>query len=380
MRRQLVSVGCRSLLAAVLVALMSSPAGAQTLPAPWTSSDIGAPAVSGSATHSNGTFTIKGAGTDIWQTSDQFRFVYQPFSGDGEIVARVASVSNTHEWAKAGVMLRESLTAQSRHASMFVSVSMGNASQRRPETGGFSYHTGGSSAGPPTWVRLVRAGDLIQAYRSSNGSSWTLVGSETIPMGETIYVGLAVTAHNSTTATTAVVDNVRITGGNTPGSQPPAVSITSPTNGAQYTAPATMVIQATASDPEGRMAAVAFYSGGTLIGTDTTAPYSMSWTTSSSGTYSLTAVASDLDGASTTSGAVSVTIVSPNGAPSVTLTSPAASSSYTAPATINMAATASDPEGQLTRVEFYNGTTLLGSDTTAGTPSRGRTSRQGPTR
>jgi regulation of enolase protein 1 (concanavalin A-like superfamily) len=336
----------------------------QGLPAGQQSVDIGSPAIAGSTAYSSGVYTIKAGGTDIWDTADQFRFVYQPMTGNGEIVARVASIGNAHAWSKAGVMVREALTAQSRHASMFASAGKGYAFQRRPETAGLSLHTTGGAGTPPGWVRLVRTGDLFQAYRSANGTSWTAVGSDTIPMGATVYVGLAVSSHNVSATTTAVIDSLRITGGST-SNQPPAVSVTSPASGARFTMPVTVTITATATDPEGRMASVEFFADSTLIGRDTSSPYTASWSPSSAGTYSLTAVAHDAEGNRTTSGAVSVTVQSANTAPTVTLTSPANGARYTSPATINIAATASDPEGQLARVEFYNGPALLGSDTTA---------------
>ena len=75
--------------------------------------------------------------------------------------------------------------------------------------------------------RLVRTGDLFQAYQSTDGVTWRLVGSETILMGETVYVGLPVTSHNTSARTTAVISNVRVTATSQP-NQPPAVSITSP--------------------------------------------------------------------------------------------------------------------------------------------------------
>ena len=119
LRRQSVRVACQSLFAVLLIAVTSTLAGAQSLPSPWTSADIGAPALSGSATHSSGTFTISASGADIWGTSDQFHFVYRPITGDVEIIARIASITTqAHRWAKSGVMIRESLTAESRHAMM----------------------------------------------------------------------------------------------------------------------------------------------------------------------------------------------------------------------------------------------------------------------
>ena len=70
--------------------------------------------MAGSETYGGGTFTVNGGGVDIWGTSDQFRFVYQQLTGNGEIIARVTSLTNTDPWAKAGVMVREDLTANAR--------------------------------------------------------------------------------------------------------------------------------------------------------------------------------------------------------------------------------------------------------------------------
>lgn len=336
----------------------------QALPPGQQNADIGAPAVAGSALFSGGVYTVVAGGADIWDTADQFHFVYQPMTGDAELVARVVSLTNAHAWTKGGVMVRESLTAQSRHALALTSVAKGHAFQRRPETGGLSVHTGGGAGAPPAWVRLVRTGDLFEAYHSSDGESWTAIGSDTIPMAATVYVGLAVTSHNTTTATTAVFDHVRIAGP-VISNAPPAVSVTSPASDARYTMPATVTIAAAATDPEGRMASVDFFADSTLISRETTAPYSASWSPSTPGIYSLTAVAHDADGASTTSSAVSVTVLPPNAPPVVTLTGPSIGASFVAPATIDLVATASDPEGQLTRVELLNGTTVIGSVTTS---------------
>jgi predicted phage tail protein len=145
----------------------------------------------------------------------------------------------------------------------------------------------------------------------------------------------------------------------------PSVTLTSPTNGATFTAPATINLAATASDPENQLARVEFLSGSTVLATDTTAPYAFTWSNVAAGTYTLTARAFDSSGASAASAAVTVTVNAPNGAPSVTLTSPTNGATFTAPATINLAATASDPENQLARVEFRSGSTVVATDTTA---------------
>ena len=84
------------------------------------------------------TYTVKGAGADVWGTADAFDYVYRPMTGDGWIVARVASVQNTSSWSKAGVMIRESLDAGAAHAYMLVSFSKGLAFQRRAVAGGDS--------------------------------------------------------------------------------------------------------------------------------------------------------------------------------------------------------------------------------------------------
>src|SRR4051794_12531031 len=105
--------------------LVPSAASAQALPAGWSSTDIGAVGAAGQASWSAGVFTVAGAGADIWNTADAFRFAYTTFTGDGTIVTRVASEQSVASWTKAGVMMRESLAAGSRHAAMIVSPGKG---------------------------------------------------------------------------------------------------------------------------------------------------------------------------------------------------------------------------------------------------------------
>lgn len=183
------------------------------LPSPWQTQNIGSVGQTGSASYSNGSFTVGGSGADIWGTADGFRFVYQSLNGDGEIKARVVSQTNTDGWAKAGVMIRESLTAGSKHAFTCVTPSNGLAFQRRASTDGTSDHTSGGSGTVPVWVRLVRSGNTFTSYRSSDGSSWTQIGSATISMASQVYVGLAVTSHNNSVTSTAVFENVTVGSG-----------------------------------------------------------------------------------------------------------------------------------------------------------------------
>jgi hypothetical protein len=146
----------------------------------------------------------------------------------------------------------------------------------------------------------------------------------------------------------------------------PTVSLTAPLNNTSYRAPATIVINANAADADGTISKVEFFNGATLLGSDLTAPYSFSWTNVAAGTYRLTAKATDNAGSTSTSTAITV-LVNPaaNVLPTVSLTSPLNNSTFNAPATINITANASDADGTISKVEFFNGATLLGSDLTA---------------
>ena len=93
-----------------------------------------------------------------------------------------------------------------------------------------------------------------------------------------------------------------------PPNEPPSVSLTAPLSGATFTAPATMTLTATASDPENRLARVEFFNGSTRLATDTTAPYSYTWSGVAAGSYQLRAIAFDADGGSATSSTRTVTV------------------------------------------------------------------------
>ena len=255
----------------------------EPLPAPWLAQDVGSVGLLGSATHQAGAFNVSGGGADIWDLADGFHMVHQSWTGDVEIIARVASLTNTDPWAKAGVMIRETLAAGSRHALMCVTPGNGSAFQRRVATDGVSTHTAGAVVTAPYWVRLVRIGSSIQGFISANGSSWTLVGSESIAMTAPLSVGLAVTAHNNALLNTSVFDNVLVR-------RPlPAVAITSPANGAVFVAPATLNIAAGVTANGNTISSVQFFSNGALIGEDASSPYSLSRSGVAAGAYALTA-------------------------------------------------------------------------------------------
>ena len=194
-----------------------------------------------------------------------------------------------------------------------------------------------------------------------------LIATDTIAPYETTWstttVGsypLTAVAHDADGgSTTSSAVNVTIT---SPTNKPPVISLA--TNGTTFVLPASIVVTATATDPEDRLAAVDFYAGSVLIARDTTAPYQTTWSATIGGSYSLTAVALDADGGTATSSAVNVTITTPiNEPPVISLSTDA--TTFVAPASITLTAVASDPEGQLARVEFYNGTTRLTSASSA---------------
>jgi len=143
---------------------------------------------------------------------------------------------------------------------------------------------------------------------------------------------------------------------------PPTVSITAPTPSQVFTAPASIAITATASDTDGTISKVEFYNGANLLGTSSTSPYSFTWTNVAAGSYTLTAKAYDNYNLTTTSSGVNVISDAP---PTVSLTAPAANTNYIAPASVALTATASDSDGTISKVEFYQGSTLVGTVSTS---------------
>jgi len=328
-------------------------AGAQPPPAAWTSQDIGNVGLVGTSSEANGVFTIEGAGADIWNTADAFRYTWQPISGDVDVIARVSSIEYVHAWVKAGVMIREQLTADSPQAMMLVSPGKGLAFQRRITTAGLSTSTSGGSGTAPAWVKLERRATTITAYRSADGVAWTLVGSDMFTMGGTVYVGLAVSSHVTTSLATAVFDNVsiRAVGPGEPEPPPPtpnvapSVTVTAPVSGTTFIAPAATTVSAAASDSDGTVVRVDFYAGASLIGSDSAAPFQASWSGVGAGSYTLTARATDDDGAVTTSAPVTVTVQAQPPPPTPGLSAPWTSQDI---GVVGAAGSASDASGLFT--------------------------------
>jgi regulation of enolase protein 1 (concanavalin A-like superfamily) len=175
----------------------------------WLTEDVGAVGAAGSFNLSEGTFTVQGSGNDIWETADEFRYVFQALNGDCAITARVLNMQNTAGWAKAGLMIRETLDPASKYVINFMSPVNGTALQQRQATGGsasgVSNNTGRAA---PYWLRLVRTNDTFTAFISADGTNWIQSGTTTVAMNACVYVGPAVCSHNDGTLCQAQFDNV----------------------------------------------------------------------------------------------------------------------------------------------------------------------------
>jgi regulation of enolase protein 1 (concanavalin A-like superfamily) len=179
-------------------------------PLPWVSADIGTTGLQGSAEFYGTSHTLKGAGI-FGGTSDGFRYVYQTMTADGSIIARVNTLQNTGTGARVGVMIRDSLASNSRMAALSVNGSGGWRWDRRTTTGGNLTTTSSSSGTAPNlWVRLVRSGNSISAYRSTNGTSWTLITTSTVTMASNCYIGIAVASGSATTLNTSVLNSLTV--------------------------------------------------------------------------------------------------------------------------------------------------------------------------
>ena len=197
-----------------LAFLMKGMLACAALPAGWADQDIGSPGLAGSASYTNGLWTVAGGGADIWGTGDQFNFCSNSLAGDGMIIARVASQSGTDTFAQTGVMLRSDTTAGSPEASVLITPGSGVTFRYRLASGGSTAQSITSGITTPVWVRLGRSTNTFTAAYSSDGISWTQLGSpQIISMGSTVLAGLAVTAHNNALINTGRVANVLIVPG-----------------------------------------------------------------------------------------------------------------------------------------------------------------------
>jgi regulation of enolase protein 1 (concanavalin A-like superfamily) len=215
-------------------------------PQDWTSEDVSAltlwfrghrPPV-GSISYGAGRYTMTAAGTDIWNVPgpinqtffhDEFHFAYKRLNGEAQITAKVEKVAYTHEWAKAGVMIRnkefdsDTPDESSAHVMVVVTPAQGIAFQYRAERGGDSTSVQDANFSAPHWVRLTRSGNTFTAEHSGDNITWLPVGQaeesyvEIPTMNADTYIGLVLTAHDALATCEAVFSNVnvKLTGGAT---------------------------------------------------------------------------------------------------------------------------------------------------------------------
>ncbi len=181
--------------------------------AAWRHGDIGAAGAAGSVNQSNGVFTIVGSGADIWHRADGFYFVFQPLNGDGSLTAQVLNLKDTDEWAKAGVMIRET----TNDSSVFMLASIRSDGQAQSIWRGATGDEAQASAleggtGFPKWVKIERSGNNFSAYyRVNEGDAWAQLGAtQTINMAPDTQIGLVVCAHKAGILSPAQFDQVKL--------------------------------------------------------------------------------------------------------------------------------------------------------------------------
>jgi hypothetical protein len=185
----------------------------------WRAQDIGNVAAAGTMSEEDGVFTITGSGVDIWHRADGFQFVFQNLSGDGSLTARLLNIQNTDEWAKGGVMIRESTNAGSAFALASVRAD-GQAQSIWRNAAGMEAQASALSGGVgcPKWVKISRNGYAFSMYYKINATDgWLPLGAaQTIRMGTNAVIGLAVCSHNNGVICQAQFDEVALQTNNQP--------------------------------------------------------------------------------------------------------------------------------------------------------------------
>jgi hypothetical protein len=191
-----------------------APAPPVPCPAPWTCADVGAPTPAGNQSFdpNTGTWTINAAGADITGTSDQFRYVSQPLTGDGSVTAHVTSQANTSTGAKAGPMFRVSADPAAPEYSVLVSPGQGIKVQIRKTQGGNTTKLANPAGTTPAYLKITRSGNTFTAYTSADGVTWTLIpgSTATLTLGSSLLAGLAVTSHHDGVLGAVTMDTVTV--------------------------------------------------------------------------------------------------------------------------------------------------------------------------
>ena len=179
----------------------------------WVSADIGAVGLGGGALVCADLISVSGSGADIWGTADAFQFAFQPIAADGEFVVQLTSpvrntaTGSTSSFAKAGVMIRQTLDPSAPEVILDARPGGTIEFMTRSVAGGPTTFVAGGSASFPVWLRLTRRDNLVTGYTSTDGSSWTTIGSANAPTGDA-FVGIAVTSHDASARDMATFANL----------------------------------------------------------------------------------------------------------------------------------------------------------------------------
>jgi len=187
----------------------------------------------------DGAILMNGIGTDIWDTADEFRYAYLNLNGNGSLTARVDSLADTDAWAKAGVMIRESIDAGSAFAAVYLTGDSGVRYQarlmsREAAVSDTDVATDEQIAlREPVWIRMERTGNTFNGYYSTDGATWTPMSwnPQTIDMPAAALIGLAVTSHNATATTGAAFADVTSDGSVSGNWQIAEIGVAQPTTG-----------------------------------------------------------------------------------------------------------------------------------------------------
>jgi hypothetical protein len=194
-------------------------AASSSLPSPWLHQDVGTVSVAGAANY-DGTFKIEASGSDIGGTADSLHFAYVPMTGNGTVTARVIWPLNSQS-AKVGVMMRQTLANNSIHASTLLAPTWSGTWVTRASVGGSTTVSGTTSLPSPYvvnsrlmmpyWFRIARSGNTFTGSMSPDGVTWTQLGSTSITMSNTIYVGLAGCSRLTTLPVTTITAFDKVT-------------------------------------------------------------------------------------------------------------------------------------------------------------------------
>jgi hypothetical protein len=178
------------------------------LPVPWIGEDVGHSPVAGGVTHRAGVFRVRSSGTNALGVSDACHFVFKPVSGTSELVARMARVQLTDPWARAGLMMRETMSAGSRSVFLSTTAARGGVFQWRDRFGEETSVFLDRRLSLPCWLKLKREGNVFAAFRSRNGAHWALVHKVTMAAAQDLYVGLAVISAREGVVNESVFEDV----------------------------------------------------------------------------------------------------------------------------------------------------------------------------